>query len=228
MTTTFLSFSPWIALGAGTLACLALPAAPVAAPFDEARLFVEYNATDDDAEVVLQVDADVGLDRFRVINPNGKQILDLRAKHTQDLGIRKINLETPEPSLAAVLAAYPPGAYRFLGKTVDGETLSSTVWLSHDLPGAPQFTFPQSGQTGVPLSGAAASWTAVSGAVSYFLELENDDLLVDVKSNIAAEQTSFGFPAGWLLPKTQYQIGIGARGANGNLTVVELEFTTDS
>jgi hypothetical protein len=205
---------------------LSAPTAARAEPFDEAVLFLEYNATDDDAEIVLQVDPEVGLSRLRVVGPNGKEIVDLRAKAAEGLGIRKVNLETPEPSLAAVLAAYPAGAYKFLGKTVEGETLLSIVWLSHDLPPAANLSFPLSGQTGVPTSGAAATWNAVPGAVGYFLELENDDLLVDVKSNIAASQTSFGFPEGWLLPDTEYQIGIAARAANGNLTVTELEFTT--
>jgi len=207
---------------------LSVPTASSPEPFDEATLFLEYNATDDDAEVVLQIDPEVGLSRLRVINPLGKEIVDLRAKAAEGLGIRKVNLETPEPSLAEVMLAYPSGAYRFIGKTVEGETLLSIVWLSHDLPAAPHLTFPLSGQIGVPTSGAAATWHAVPGAAGYFLELENDELLVDVKSHIAPRQTSFGFPEGWLLPDTEYQIGAGARGANGNLTVVELDFTTGS
>ena len=209
------------------LAATALPLAspPPTEPFDEARLFLEYNATDEDAEVVIQVDADAGLERFRVVAPDGKVILDLRARGAEGLGIRKLDLETPEPGLEAVLAAYPEGEYSFFGRTTDGEILASTVALSHELPAAPQLTFPTEGQTGVPLGGAA-SWTPVAGAAGYFLEIENDDLGVDLKSHVVASQTSFGFPAGWLLPDTEYQIGIAARGANGNLSVTELDFTT--
>ncbi len=195
-------------------------------PFDEAVIYVEYNATDDDAEVVVSIDADLGLDRFAVIAPNGKEVLSLRAKKRQDLGIRKIALETPEPTLAEVLAAYPPGCYGFFGRSVDGQSLFSSAWLSHELPQAPSLEYPQDGDVDVPTSGAAASWSAGPSAESFFLELEQDELGVDVKSNIAGGTTSFGFPEGWLAAKTEYQLGIAARACNGNLTVVEVHFTT--
>ena len=221
-----LPFIPLTALAAVALLTLSSTTKPALEEFDIATLRVEYNATDDDAEVVLFVDVPEGLDRLRVIDPNGKEILNVRAKNAQDLGIRKLNLETPEPSLASVLAAYPAGPYRFLGRTVEGELLASTAWLSHDLPAAAQFSFPQAGQSGIPLAGAAAAWGAVPGATGYFLELENDDLGVDVKSHIAAAQVSFGFPTGWLFPNTQYVLSIGAVGASGNLTVTQLDFTT--
>lgn len=213
-------------LGAGIL-CASLPAARTPAiPFDEAVLTLEYNATDGDAEIVLDVDADVGLARFTVIAPDGRHILDLRARHAQDLGIRKIRLETPEPSLEDVLAAYPAGSYRFLGQSVDGETLASEVWLSHELPLAPTISYPLEGAVGVPTSGAGAAWTAGADAASFFLELEQDDLGVDVHSRIAGGQTSFGFPEGWLIGATEYQLGVASRSSQGNLTVVEIHFTT--
>jgi len=202
------------------------PAAPLTIPFDEAEIFVEYNATDEDAEVVVSVDADMGLGRFRIVNPLGKQILDLRSKHTKDIGTRKIDLETPEPSLGTVLAAYPEGRYLFLGKSTNGVSLLSEVWLTHDLPAAPEITYPLDGATGVPLDGASATWTAGPDADSFFVELEQEELGEDIQSNCAGDTSSFGFPAGWLEPLTEYQLGVGARAENGNLTVVEIHFTT--
>ncbi|MFN0007077.1 MAG: hypothetical protein ACKVXR_04145 [Planctomycetota bacterium] len=203
-------------------------APPPSIPFDEARLILEYNATDGDAEIVLDVDADVGLERFRVISPDGRQVLDLRARDCQELGIRKIRLETPEPSLEEVLEAYPEGLYHFRGKSVDGQVLVSDVWLSHELPAAPTITFPLDGAVGVPTNGSGTTWTAGADAASFFLEIEQDDLGVDVHSNIPGGATSFGFPAGWLIGDTEYQLGIATRSENGNLTVVEMHFTTGS
>lgn len=212
----------------GTASLVLSPAAapPAWIPFDEARIFVEYNASDGDAEVVVDVDADVGLERFLVLNPNGRTVLDLRSKHTDDLGIRKIALETPEPSLDDVLAAYPAGPYWFFGRSTDGQILFSSVTLSHSLPQAPVITFPLDGATGVPTSGGAVGWTAGPDADSFFFELESDDAGVDLKANLAGGAASFGFPAGFLVRNTEFQVGVGARSENGNLTVVEHTFHT--
>lgn len=211
--------------GAGGAMMSPLAVLPGWIPFDEAKIFVEYNASDGDAEIVVDVDADVGLERFVVLNPNGRTVLDLRSKQTQDLGIRKIALETPEPSLADVLAAYPEGGYWFFGRSTDGQILFSSVSLSHSLPQAPAITFPLDGAIGVPTSGAV-TWTAGPDAASFFFELESDDAGVDLKANLAGNATSFGFPAGFLVPDTEFQVGVGARADNGNLTVVEHTFTT--
>jgi hypothetical protein len=221
-----LAASSMIGAGLFTLTMTAAPRPTI--PFDEAILYVEYNASDEDAEVVVDVDADVGLARFSVLAPNGKEVLNLRSRDSQDLGIRKINLETPEPALEDVLEAYPEGWYRFYGKSVDGETLFSEVRLSHELPLAPRITYPLDGDVGVPTSGAAATWNSDSGSEGFFFELEQDDLEVDIKSNVAADATSFGFPDGWLEADTEYQMGLATRAENGNLTVVEIHFTTGS
>lgn len=210
-------------------ALLLVPRAAVRPPaieFDEATIFIEYNATDEDAEVVVAIDADMGLERFRIVNPCGQEILDLRSRNTDDIGVRKIALETPEPGLDEVLDGYPEGWYRFFGKAEDGQKLYSEVWLSHELPGAPTITYPLDGATGVPTNGAVATWSAGSDAASFFLELDQDDLGVDLKSNVAGDTSSFGLPSGWIRPDTEYQFGLGARGKNGNLSVVEIHFTT--
>ena len=217
-----------------SIALLALVGVPMTArgsrsatstPFDEALIYVEYNATDDDAEVVVVIDAEMGLERLAIEAPSGAEVLHLRAEHL-GLGLRKFALETPEPSLQSVLAAYPAGEYRFYGRAVDGRFLFSVVTLSHALPAAPSILYPLDGDTAVPTSGASAVWSAGPDADGFFLELENDDLGVDVKSNIAGGATAFGFPAGWLAGGTEYQLGVAARGGNGNLTVVEIDFTT--
>jgi hypothetical protein len=228
MITNLLSFQTCAASIAvvGALSLFVPPAAPPVIPFDEAAIYIEYNSTDGDAEVVVSIDADLGLERFRIVNPCGREILHLRSRHTDDIGVRKIALETPEPSLDEVLDAYPAGWYRFYGRAEGGQNLFSQVWLSHALPSAPTITFPLDGATGVPTSGAAATWTSGPDAESFFFELENDDLGADVKSNVPGGTTSFGLPSGWMQPSTEYQLGVGTRHENGNLNVVEIHFTT--
>ncbi len=199
---------------------------PPPLPFDKAAIFVETNATDGDAEVVVSVDAEGGLERFRIVSPCHQTVLDLRSNHTDDVGIRKIALETPEPLLAVVLQAYPEGWYTFIGRSTTGQQLRSVVWLSHDLPPAPVITSPLDGATNVPVSGARTTWTGAAGTDGFFYELESDDLGIDLKANLPAGTTSLGIPGGFLAPDSEYHFGLGARGSNGNLTVVEISFTT--
>jgi hypothetical protein len=217
-----------VLLGAGA-ALAALGAAssppPAAIPFDEARIFLEYNATDDDAEIVIEIDAEMGLEALTLVKPDGEGVMNLRAEHL-GIGLRKIALESPEPSLQEVLRAYPAGEYRFYGRSVDGVVLASSAFLSHALPQAPQLVYPVEGDTGVPLSGAAAVWTAGADAESIFVELESDELGTDVKANVPGDTGSFGFPEGFLAPLNEYQLGIGTRADDGNLTVIEIHFTT--
>ncbi len=222
----FLSARATILATIGLTTSAASAPTPVWAPFDEASIFVEYNATDGDAEVVLDVDADVGLSRFVVVNPRGKVVLDLHSKHTEDLGIRKIALETPEPSLEAVLAAYPAGTYLFLGRSTDGQSLLSAVHLSHALPEAPAITFPLDGAKDVAVLGTLITWTSGPDAESFFFELESEDDAVSLKASLNGGTSSFDVPDGFLYAGAEFQVGVGARCGNGNLTVVEHAFTT--
>lgn len=221
-----MGLSAFLMFGTSGVAMSSLAARPAWIPFAEARILVEWNASDGDAEVVVRVDADVGLERLLIVNPHGRTVLDLRSKHTHALGLRKIALETPEPLLEDVLAAYPQGCYLFLGRSTDGQVLFSSVELSHSLPDAPVITFPLAGATGVPAGSGAVTWTAGPDAEGFFFELESDDAGVDLKANLLGSTTSFGFPAGFLIADTEFQVGVGARAENGNLTVVEHTFTT--
>lgn len=220
------------ALVAGALAALAPALAPqsrgtVTLPFDELSLIIESNVVDGDAEMVLTLDADVGLKSLKVIGPNGKRVARLATRGNPNLGQRKVAMESPEPTPAALFAAFPEGVYLFHGVSVDGERLYGEATLSHALLDASTITAPASGAPDVPLTGVIVTWTPTPGVTRYIVEVEEEDdetnsLVVDVPG----ASTSFALPDGWLLAGTTYQVGVGAVGPTGNVTVYEHFFTT--
>ncbi|MCI0586197.1 MAG: fibronectin type III domain-containing protein [Planctomycetes bacterium] len=220
------------AICAGLLAVLAPGLAPqwggsATLPFDELSLFVESNVVDNDADVILRLDSGVGLKSLKVVGPDGKKVMGLATSGNPIVGHRRVEMESTEPASTAVLAAFPEGRYRFHGVSVGGERLFGEATLSHALLAAPTVTSPASGATDVPLTGVTASWTPTPGVTRYIVEVEEED--VETSSlvvSVPGTSTSFAIPDGWLLPGTTYQIGVGAVGPNGNVTVYEHLFTT--
>ncbi len=197
--------------------------------FELVTLRLEFNATDNDAEVVTIVDAEVGLRELKVIAPNGKTVVTMTSKTTPKLGLAKVLVETPEPSLDEIKAVYPAGVYQFRGKAADGsDKVIGDVTFSHTLLPAPVISIPSNEATGVPVTGQIITWAPVAGASGYFLELENADTEAALKVDLPAGATSFAIPNGLLLPNTEYELGIGAIGATGNRVFTEISFTTGS
>lgn len=209
---------------------LALPAllacaGPVQAEeFETASIYLERNVVDDDAEAVINVKTDEsGLSSLLIIAPGGRRIAHLESRNRHSLGARELLLETPEPGPDAVLAAYPEGTYRFVGRTFDGEEITAEADLSHDFPEPADVIFPAEDAT-VPAAGLVIRWERVAGASGYLLELEQEDRELELVVNLPASATSFRPPAGWLIRGAEYVLGIGTIGENGNRTFVESTF----
>jgi hypothetical protein len=214
--------------GLSLLAAIATCGAGVAAgeELEQVRLVYETNATDGDAEVVMEIDAGAELRSLEVQGPKKRRILRVHANDFGRIGLAKITVESGEPSPAEVQTAYPAGEYVFKGRTVDGEVLASRRTLSHDVLPAPAITFPVPDAIDVPVDGAVGTWTTVAGSVAYAVELDNEDTEEAVTIDLPPTATSFPFPAGWLTPGTTYQFGVAAIAANGNVTVSEVQFRT--
>ena len=117
--------------------------------FELVTLYLEFNPTDNEAEVVTVVDAEVGLKVLKVIAPNDKTVLSLTSKNTPNLGQGEVLVKTPELSLDEIKAVYPAGVYRFRGTTVDdGDRVIGEVTLSHELLAAPVISTRATGQPG--------------------------------------------------------------------------------
>lgn len=194
--------------------------------FENAEIHLEQNVTDGDAEAVFTIKVEEGgLSSLLVIAPDGRRLTRLESRNKRNLGSREILLESPEPGVDQVLAAYPEGTYRFVGKTFDGEELAAEGELSHAFPEPANVTFPAEGGT-VPVVGLIIQWEPVAGATGYLLELEQEELESELTVSLPASATSFSPPAGWLVPGEETVVGIGSLGENGNRTFVEVVFNT--
>jgi hypothetical protein len=216
----------FLILAPAMLALLACTVPVRAGEFETASIHLERNVVDEDAEAVIEVQGeDDGLASLLVIAPDGRRIARLESRNRRNLGVREMLLESPEPSLGAVLASYPEGTYRFIARTFDGEELRGEAELSHAFPDPVNITSPAEDAT-VPAAGLMIQWQPVAGVERYVLELEHEELETALLVDLPASATSFSPPAGWLLPGSEYTLGIGGIGENGNVTVVEIVFHT--
>src|SRR4029077_15749925 len=68
-----------------------------ASQFTTAILRFEYNATDKDVEVVIEVKGgNEGLTKLTVVSPDGRNIIDVTAPEANSLGLRHFTFESPE------------------------------------------------------------------------------------------------------------------------------------
>jgi hypothetical protein len=194
--------------------------------FEELAIALEQNATDGDAEVVLFAQGgDEGLRRLTVTAPNGRRVARIEGDK-RGVGLREFLLESAEPpDLAAVLASFPEGAYDFAARPVGGGCLRGEAELSHALAPATTLLTPEADAV-VPLEDLVLSWQAVAEAAAYVVELNNEDTGEEMTFVVLPPTASLTIPAAALAPGAEYQYGVGVRAATGNLTVVELTFTT--
>lgn len=189
--------------------------------FPEASIILEHNATDGDAEIVVFVKGgDEGLAKLRVYAPDGTAVLDLS---TQDrtVGLREFTVESAEPGVAKVISAYPEGIYRIEGVTLGGARLHASASLSHQLPSRPELEVSKTEKT--------VTWSSVAGAVGYRIELEREvdgEDVMKLTIDLPATAGSFSIPRTFQVPG-DYQVGVAVHGANGNITVVEVEFSLE-
>jgi hypothetical protein len=224
----------WLGLVALGAAPLVAPAASMAdrepaAPFDDARLEIELNATDGDAGFQVFADAEEWKE-FEVFKPNGRRLVDIKATGTlEDFGLTELFTESSEPPFTELPFAefkrlFPAGNYRFEGETIDGQELSSVVPFSHAVLDAPVFLAPTDGGT-LPASGAVIRWAPVAGAVDYevIVTREDEQRVLDV--TLDPTDTSLTVPPEFLDVGTEYKIEVHASHASGNRIFTEIGFT---
>ena len=123
-------------------AALKLAAPSFAAQFPEARIFIEYNSTENDLGFHVKLDAE-NWKRVTITNPEGNTIFEVNGKGAFGaLGMSELFFEGAEPSLdemplRALLRQMPEGRYTFRGVTVAGSVLTSRPRLSHAVPAGP-------------------------------------------------------------------------------------------
>jgi hypothetical protein len=201
-----------------------------ATEFSIAEIFLEQNFTDRDTEVVIFAKGeDDGFKKFSLIAPDGRIVYRFRAPNQGDnIGGREIVVESPEPAdLNIVLDAYPEGRYQFFGKTFSGERFFSTAELVHNIPSPAIITFPVADDT-VDRFTLDITWEPVPEAVSYLVELKNEETDIALEAQIPGDVTNFEAPAEWVTPGSEYQVSVFVINEFGNKTASELNFFTQA
>jgi hypothetical protein len=122
---------------------LGLGADTWAAEFAEARIFIEYNSSDNDLGFHVFLDGE-DWRSLKIVNPDGRTIFEVAGRGPfRELGMTELFFEGAEPSLddfplVDLLALFPEGDYTFLGVTVDGVQLVSKWTFTHAVPAGPR------------------------------------------------------------------------------------------
>ena len=209
-----------------------------ALPFDEIDFFFEFNFTEEDLGCQLNLGADPWR-RLRIIDPNGKTILDVSGKGTlKGFGLSSLFFESNEPnfremSMEEILELFPEGEYEFLGLTTDKEHLYGTVELTHDLPDPSVIMSPSEDDVIDPDEDLVVTWKLVTTPAG--IEIQSYEVIVTNDEDprfrydviLRADATSLTVPAEFFEPDTEYELEILAKESSGNQTITVLFFATD-
>jgi hypothetical protein len=200
----------------------------------EAKIIIEFNATD----------SDVGIQAFlggpswevvEIVSPDGRKVFHVDRGALKELGMNELSFESEEPSLEDLpleefLALFPEGEYKFLGTTVEGDDLAGTATLTHDIPDAPVVVSPEEGT--VDSDNTVIEWNPVanppgSEIAGYEITVEREDPFRVFSADVPPTTTSFTVPADFLEPGTEYKFEVLAIEASGNQTITLRSFETE-
>jgi hypothetical protein len=216
-----------------TLLAVTSPVAAQSEPrtFPQNTVRFEQNATDGDFEVVFEVSArSEGLTSLTIMSPDGRKIVDFKSAESGSpiaSGIRQFLFESPEPKdVAALKKAFPEGKYVFEGATQSGAHLRDEATLSHTLPPVTSFILPKPGAKNVTFESPKLFWANVPDVKHYMIELEQEDTGEVITATLSPKLTHFIVPHGFTKADTEYKFGVGTVSKEGNVSFVEMEFTT--
>lgn len=209
---------------------LFLAAAPSwAATLRTVRIFFEYNFTDDDLGVQVFLDGDAWRS-LTIADPGGTPILQMDANGALGvLGLTELFWESHEPSPEEVLTLFQPGQYKFVVVGVEGDQITGSAALSHDLP-PPAVVLSPEEDGSVDPDAATITWSHPQPR-----RLAGFEVIVE---NVTAgvQRTSFTLPSSATTvriapealagPGKSFKLEVLAVSTNGNKTIVEVPFTT--
>ena len=191
----------------------------------EEKMILEHNVTVGEAVVRFEAESEEQLDRVQVRRPNGERLFVLEAANGTVRGLSGFAIELQEASLESIRAAFAEGEYDILATTAAGRVAEGSASLSLELPPPPHVLYPREGAVDVPTSGLTVHWVRDRWNSGYRVQLEQgetDGLAVTLPPG----RNSLQIPDGFLARGAETHLEIAAIGANGNLTVVEVDFTT--
>jgi hypothetical protein len=232
--------------------CAAAGAAEVT--ISDARLYVEFNATDEDLGVHGGFDDD-GWSELCVYAPDGEQILGVRPQaELGGLTMASIFFESREPALdefdfADLEAGFAEGMYSVRALSYDGSLLTGAAWFTYDVPVEPEVLSPllveepeETETAVVPLADLLVSWEPVTETVNGDpLTLNGYELIITTEEHddphgysrpiydvhVAPETTSLRVPAEFFASDTIYELEVLALEESGNQTITVGFFKTE-
>lgn len=220
----------------------------------EARLIVEYNATDGDLGVHGEVDDD-GWSQLCLFAPDGAQLLGVRPQsQLGELALGSIFFESREPELSAfsfdeLATTFPEGEYEVRAVSYEGALLTGAATFTHDVPAAPTITAPAladdeeaAADASVATGDLVVTWEdvtetvhggplTISGYEVIVTNVAHDDPhgfsrpIYDV--HLPADRNSLRVPAEFLQPATVYELELLALEVSGNQTISVGFFQTE-
>ncbi len=206
-------------------------------PFSDARIRIEINATDGDSGLHVLLDAE-GWKYVKIFAPNGRMVFHVAGGGgVRKTGLTELFFESAEPGfdelpLDEFLKRFPAGEYRFVGKTIEGDTLSSIAVLTHVLPAAPTLLSPAENSVQDPAN-TVVRWEPVAdppgGRITRYEVLvtqEEPKPKRVLSAVLPATVSSMTVPPTFLLPNTEYKFEVLAIEEGGNQTLSEGTFRT--
>src|SRR5262245_46817009 len=200
-------------------------------PLEVAKIFFEFNSTDNDLGVHVSLDGE-DWKTMKIVKPGGQTIFSVEGKQGYaQLGMTELFFEGAEPTLdefplADLLALFPAGVYEFSGKTVDGPTIDGEGTLPHAVPAGPAV----SASVG-PGDSLVISWAPVTSPPAGFpalpinvvgFQVIVEDFQVTLPATTFSVTVSPEYVAS--LPSGSHSFEVLAVEAGGNQTITEGTF----
>lgn len=222
------------ALAGGDPGAAAKPTAAKPLEWEAHDLFIETNATDGDAGLQMNLDAE-HWKRFELTDPKGQPLAKVTAQSgLRGVGLSELFFEAAEPPFtefpfSKFKRKFPEGKYSFDGETTSGREIAGIDRLSHLVPKGPNITFPTKGAQVDP-NGFQVTWEPVTEPngvkiVSYqVIVIQNER---ELSMYLPPDATSATIPGEFLVPGTKAEGEVLAREKSGNQTITEMpEFAT--
>lgn len=223
-------------------------------PFAEAELYFELNNTDGDLGIHSLIDGDPWR-RLTIKDSINRKMLNIYVQgRLRKQGLTEIFFESAEPTFDELSPTkffhrFPEGFYEIKGKTLEGQKMKSTAFLTHYLP-APPANITLNGVPvaedcdAEPLPGVQGpvniSWDAVDlshpelgitdvpiEVVQYEVVVEDEERGLIFSVEVSPEVTSVELPVGFTSQGGEFKLEILVREVTHNQTAVETCFVVD-
>jgi hypothetical protein len=219
--------------GATSAQAAKTPKGKKALRFEDHDLFIEFNATDRDAGVQLNLDGE-DWTRLKIRDPKGDVLLNIAGRNQLgDNGLTELFFESAEPPLSEVPFSkfkkrFPEGKYTFRGRTVEDRRIVASDRFSHLVPEQPNITSPRDGAT-VDSAGFTTDWDPVTKPagvrIARYIVIVTQGTR-EMTMPVPASATSATIPGQFLRPNADVELEVLSREESGNQTITAVEFKT--